>query len=270
MQYAIIVSKKDQAGLNIKDSLIKLFNFKEYGSFENEKIYSYNNIKLYSIESESIYAENIDQKIDADVFIFATKHKATGQRKTLCCHMPGNWGKAEMGGKDKTLCFAFASLIREIFIEMNKLNNLEYSCTLECDHHGPVCNKPVMFIEIGSSSTEWQDKNAADTIAKTIFNVITQSIKEYKTTIGIGGPHYCDNFNKVLLRTEFSISHICPSYHLGNLDKDLVLQAINKSKEKIEFVILDWKGLGQEKQKIVSILNELNLRYYKIKEILKN
>ena len=41
----------------------------------------------------------------------------------------------------------------------------------------------------------------------------------------------------------------------------MLKQAIEKTYEKVDFVLLDWKGLGKEKQRIKSILEELNIEY---------
>jgi len=78
---------------------------------------------------------------------------------------------------------------------------------------------------------------------------------------GVGGLHYCNNFNKVQLRTNIAIGHICPKYMLEKLDSEMILQAMSKTIPKPSFVLLDWKGLGREKQRIVNLLNELGIEY---------
>ena len=56
---------------------------------------------------------------------------------------------------------------------------------------------------------------------------------------------------------------------LPYLTKELLKQAINKTKEKVDFILLDWKGLGTEKLKIKEILKNLNIEYKKTEQILK-
>ena len=94
MQIGVITSKKDMAGMNIRDSLINLFDFeKNNEKFGNNPIFQLNNtnlknkknnkiIKLYTIETDTIHSENIDKKINADLFIFATRHSASSGLKT--------------------------------------------------------------------------------------------------------------------------------------------------------------------------------------------
>ena len=54
---------------------------------------------------------------------------------------------------------------------------------------------------------------------------------------------------------------------LDKLDKELLEQAIQKSKEKVDFIVLDWKGLGKEKQNIKELLKDLNLEYRRTDQV---
>ena len=180
---AIIVSKKDIAGMNIKECLLRLFDFKETGQeFEGKKIYEIKfekeKIRLYTTENDSINCENIDKKIDADFIIFATKHQSKSRIASLSVHVQGNWSKAEFGGSDRKLCIADADYLRECLFKLKEIagNNNNYEIIQECTHHGPYLAKtPCMFIEIGSSEKQWPDKEAGNIIAKTIISIIPKS-----------------------------------------------------------------------------------------------
>ncbi len=274
MKIAIIFSKKDLASLNIKENLLELKKFKELDEFENEKVYSLDNTKLYTIDQDLIYAENIDDKIKADLFIFASMHKSESKIKNLTIHSIGNFGKRkfneiDFGGRDKTLCKVNASMLKLMFLELNSLaKNSNYSVTIEATHHGPFLNKPAIFIEIGPSEEEWKDKKAGNIIANTIINAISKfKNQNYEITFGIGSTHYPSNFNKIMLNTNIAISYICAKYNLENLDKELILQAVNNAERNLDFILLDWKGLGKEKQRILKILEELNLEYKRTDKI---
>jgi len=99
MNIAIISSTKDIASTNIKENLINNFKFKELEeTFDGNNIYEYTinkDIRLYTIDSEMIFAEDLDKKIVADVFIFISKHSGKEERANLTCHPIGNFGKAE-------------------------------------------------------------------------------------------------------------------------------------------------------------------------------
>ncbi|MDI6737136.1 MAG: D-aminoacyl-tRNA deacylase [Nanoarchaeota archaeon] len=263
MKFAIITSGKDDAGKNIRASLLQLYPFKQDRGF-----HSLGNILLYETDKESIYCENLDKEINADIIVFATKHQSKAGTKSLSVHVPGNFGRAELGGKDKTLCIAPASLLKAMFLELNERGkSLEgFEITLETVHHGPCLEKPAMFIEIGSSISQWGIKEAGEIIAKTIMNVLQKPVKECKAVIAIGGPHYPREFNKFLLRTEYAIGQMCPEYQLENLDEEMLKQMLEKNVEKIEFVLLDWKGLKGHKEIVKGLLEKANIPFRKVQE----
>ena len=266
MRIAIVSSSKDPVGINIRSNLTDLFDFKELNEnfdgnpiFENQNIKN-KTIKLYLINDELIFAENLDKRISADIFIFASKHRSKENTPSFAVHPIGNWANSCFGGKENTLCFSSAVLLKNIFIELNKIDNKNnYELTMEATHHGPYIEEPAVFVEIGSTEKEWNDKKNGEIIAKIIMNGIKNENKNYKIAIGIGGPHYCNNFNKIILRTDIAVSHICPKYYLDKLDESLIKHSIEKTKEKVDFVLLDWKGLGKEKQRIVEMLKNLGL-----------
>ncbi len=264
MKIAVISSKKDPAGMNIANSLRLLYLFKATNyKFEKEPIYELESTetKLYITETDSIHCENIDKKIEADLFIFATKHQSQAKIPSLSAHAPGNWGKAEFGGKDRQLCIAPANYLKEAIIKLEELNNLGFEVVQECTHHGPYLEKPVMFIEIGSSEEQWSNKEAGKIIAEVIYHLVTAEIPDYKTAFGIGGQHTTTNFKKIVLKTDIALGHACPKYNLENLDEEMLEQALTKSTSSANIVILDWKGLKENKQKIVDMLKKQDIDY---------
>ena len=254
MKYAIIISKKDTASLNIYEALNKL-NFKE---------------NIYVIQDKSYEAEDIDKRIDADFFIFATKHSSESLRRTLTVHNPGNWTKSKFGGESSTLPPSKASMVKHAFLTLKRLNNSDYEVSGEATHHGPFLTKPSLFIEIGSSMIQWKDSQAAEIIAKTIVDIVTTSISDqYQTAIALGGGHYMPSFNKVLEKTNIALAYICPKHNLQHLNEELLQQAIKNSTEKIDFILLDYKGLGPEKDKVKRLTENLDIPIKRIKEVLK-
>lgn len=270
MKTAIIIWNKDPAGMNVKNNLIESFGFeKTEEKYDEEFVYELGNAKLYTIKQRHVEADNLDKKIKADQFIFATTHKSEVGKPSLSVHTPGNWNKAELGGKERKLCIAMPSLMKNAYLELKKLNHLkEFEVTLECTHHGPYIEKPCMFIEIGSSLKEWENKDAGKINAEAIVNILKKQ-SNYKSAIGIGGPHYANNFNKVLERTDIATAHICPKYMLEYLDEEMIKQAIEKTNEKVELILLDWKGLGKEKARVVKLLDKLKIKYERINKVLE-
>ncbi|MBN1503269.1 hypothetical protein JW930_07050 [Candidatus Woesearchaeota archaeon] len=249
MECAIIFSAIDNASMNIMRQL--RFYKPEF--------------KCYTINKDTVYAENLDRDIDADILIFATRHESKARKPSLLIHSPGNFAKAELGGRDRQLCTAYPSLLKSMFINLNRIGKSlsNFDITLEATHHGPYLKKPCMFIEIGSTPEEWSNEKAGKIIAETIIESLGK-IEKKPAAIGLGGPHYCPNFNKIMLQTEYALGHICPKYSLQHLDKNMLDQMIDRSIEHIEVALLDWKGLGQEKKRILGILENYELQVKKI------
>ena len=276
-QIAIISSSKDPAGVNIRNNLIQLFDFEKLNEkFDGNDVYQYieiknKNIKLFLTNDDLIFLERIDNKIDADFFVFASKHRSKENTPSFAVHPIGNWDKADFGGVGKKLCFSSAVLLKNLFVELNNVaKETSFELTMEATHHGPYVEKPAVFVEVGSTEMEWNNNLNGKLIAETIINSLKNENENYKIVVGIGGPHYCNNFNKVALRTDISFSHICPKYLLEKLDESLIQQAIEKTSEKVDFIVLDWKGLGAEKQRIVDVLKNLNLEIERTDKILRD
>ncbi len=260
-KFLIVASKLDKAGINITTQL------SQFGDF-----------KFYLAEKEIIYTENLDlEKINFyDFIIFASKHKAEGSQKTLSVHIPGNWRSADYGGEREKVCKSSAMFFKQIFEKLNsnaeQYNLKDYKITMEVTHHGPLIDKPCIFIEIGSAEAEWTDRRAAFIVAKTI----SETINDFKENpyreiaIAIGGPHYCPNFNKIQASSNIAISHVISNYAFP-LTEEMVKEGLKKTEEEIDFILLDCKGLGQaeHRQKILDILDKLYIQYRKTNEISK-
>ncbi len=263
-KYLIVASKKDKAGINITTQL---------SQFPNSAF------NFYLVEEEIIYTENLNlEKINRyDFIIFASKHESSKKEKTLSIHAPGNWRIAELGGKSREISKTSALFQKQLFEKLNYNANSsglgeKYKVTLECTHHGPLLDKPCLFIEIGSTTEEWEDRRAGFIVAKTI----SETIKNFKPNpyneiaVAIGGPHYCPNFNKIQLNSNVAISHVIPNY-VFPLTEEMIKEAIEKTEEEIDFVLLDWKGLGRKEQRdeIIEILDKLYINYKRTSQISK-
>jgi len=258
-KYLIIASKQDLAGINITTHLSQFGNYNFY--LREEDIISdinldYNKISQY------------------DFVIFASKHKSESGEKTLSVHAPGNFRLATLGGKTEKICPTSAQFLKQTFEKLNKnaekYHLRDYKTTLECTHHGPLINKPCMFIEIGSNEREWKDLKAGFVVAKTIQEII----EEFKPNpyreiaFGIGGPHYCPNFNKLQLDSNIAIGHIIPGYVLP-LKEEMIQEILDKSTEEIDFAVLDWKGIktAEMRKQVTNILDKFYIRYERTSEV---
>ena len=272
-KYLIVASKKDKAGINITTNLSQFRKNPLISSIQKQD----SGFDFYLVEEEIIFTENLDmEKINKyDFIIFASKHKSEKKEKTLTVHAPGNFRNADLGGETGKVCKSSALFQKQLFERLKKNaeeHNLKYDVTLESTHHGPLIDKPCVFIEIGSTENEWVNRKAGFIIAKTISEII-QEFKENpynEIAIGIGGPHYCPNFNKIQLNSNIAISHVIPQY-VFPLTEEMIKEAIEKTEEEIDLAILDWKGLGnaEQRQEVLDILDKLYVRYEKTSDVKK-
>ncbi|MBI5872410.1 hypothetical protein HZB88_05010 [archaeon] len=246
--FAVIVSERDIAGMNIREQLLKLNA-------------TASNFNLITIKQDSIHADNLD--INADFFIFATKHKAESGIPCLTVHVPGNWGNAELGGKFRGLCIAPACLVKALIIELHKQAGSK-NVSLECTHHGPFLEKPACFIEIGSSEKEWKDLELGKIIARVIVNVLSKHVQECPAVFCAGSSHYPEKFTKFALESEYAVGHICPKYAIENLDFEMFKQAIERTYEKVEAVVIDKKLKSEDRKKVEDFAEEMKLKVIKV------
>jgi len=265
-KFLIIASKLDKAGINITTQLSQF------------KTDSGEEFKFYLVDKEAIYTENLDlKKINHfDFIIFASKHKSEAGGKTLSVHAPGNWRSADFGGVSGKACRSSALFMKYLFEKLNEKATesylTDYNVTMEATHHGPLIDKPCVFIEIGSRETEWTDRRAGFAVARAISDAIS-TFKEnpyHEIAIALGGPHYCPSFNKIQLKSNIAISHVIPNY-VFPVTEETIQEAVSKTEEELDFVLLDWKGLGnsEQRQRVLDILKKLYLDYKKTREVNK-
>ncbi|PIO08438.1 hypothetical protein COU59_01475 [Candidatus Pacearchaeota archaeon CG10_big_fil_rev_8_21_14_0_10_34_12] len=274
-KFLVIASKKDKAGINITTQLSQFRKNPLISGIQSDG----KGFDFYLVDDEIIHTENLDmEKISRyDFIIFASRHSTSSnseKQKTLSVHAPGNFRRADFGGESGKVCKTSAIFCKQIFEKLKKnadtYNLKDYHITLEATHHGPLINKPCLFIEIGSTIEEWGNRKAGFVIAKTIEEMI-QEFEENpynEIAIAIGGPHYCPNFNKIQLSSNIAISHVISQYNFP-LTEEMVIEAIEKTEEEVDFAVLDWKGLGNAEQRksIIDILEKNYIQWKKTSDV---
>lgn len=259
-KYLIVASKQDKAGMNICSNLSQ-----------------YNIFDFHLVNRSILDPKNLDlEKIEKyDFIIFASKHQSKSEEKTLSIHCPGNFHEIWGGGELKKVCPASALFNKHLFeslIKNVKEYEMNHKTTLEVTHHGPLISKPCVFIEIGSTEMQWKDRRAGFVIAKTIKDAIETFQKNpyREVAIGIGGPHYAQSFNKIQEKSNIAISHIIPNY-AQPIEEEFIKQAIEKTIEDVDFVLIDWKGLGkaEERDRVINLLEKNYIPWKKTSEIKK-
>ena len=234
----------------------------------------YPKINLFEIKENVLDLDKYEEefkKLNPELIIVASSHKSESEKPLLTAHPTGNWTSNDLGGKKEKLSYAPALYLREAisYLQQQKqeLNLEDYEVGMEVTHHSPTIDFPVIFVEVGSTTENWRDKEACLAVANTIYHLYTSGPKKVQTAIGIGGGHYAPTFNRKLENIAFG--HMIPKYKIENVTEKLVLEAFEKTLPKPNFAFIDWKGCGlsEQRQRIINILDKNNIKWKRDKEI---
>jgi D-aminoacyl-tRNA deacylase len=252
----VIASKLDAAGMNIVSQLP--------GETLEE-------IDLVLVEQDIIDAEGVPDSIEPrpDLAIFASRHASESGKPCLTTHFPGNLSEASHGGQSRKVSVAAPHAMK---LAMRYLHNLskddDFELTVEATHHGPLTDVPCFFVEIGSRSEQWRNQSAGRTIAGVISSMPGYSQESGPVGVGFGGPHYSNGFTKLLLDTDYAISHIVPKHNVPEVDEQMLEYLFERSRPKAEVAILDWKGIrGADRRTLVDMLEALEIEYLRLRRL---
>ncbi|NOZ59588.1 MAG: hypothetical protein GXO66_08465 [Euryarchaeota archaeon] len=259
----IVTSQEDIAGRNIFRVLREELGFAEAGEFEGMPLLKRGEVFAIATERRQTEAEHLDEHFPkAEYYVFATRHKAREERRTLTVHVTGNLGReARVGGSPETLAYAQPSAMKVALLALERARrelNLGYEVSFEATHHGPTqLSKPVLFVEVGSTEKEWRDMQAVRAVARAALEAALCR-ESYEACVGVGGTHYAPRHSELALETQYAVGHIIPSYALPELSSEVFAQAVEKS--GAGFVYLDWKGMKRkEREKALALAEELGV-----------
>jgi len=255
----LVAYQDDPAGNNMATYLSQ--NMKKEGA-----IYHGKNYDLLIIPTPAIKADWLEEKYDYDGYVFLSKHAAESGVLALTCHSTGNFSEAKFGGNDKQIAVPHPN------IQKRYLQNLwqkrsqfsEFQITIEATHHGPTAlSKPTIFIEIGTTEKQWKDVSLCNSIAKIVDQVFSEQIPSHPVAICFGGTHYPEKFTKELLDGKFALGTVMPKHALDNLDEKLFNHILERN-NMASAVLLDWDGLGQNKTKVMGLIETTNMEVIKL------
>lgn len=260
-----------------------LFEFKGF-SGKSEESLNFNADQIYlGLTKESlIFLNDLNlgkSALNPDLIIFASRHRSEAQRPAFLAHLTGNWSsKAEFGGNPSELSLASALLFKAGFLSLLENSKIctvlaNFSTDIEVTHHGPTTlEKPLIFMELGSTKEEWSIDEAGEVVANSIINAIYKYLdfkekKDQYIGLGFGGTHYAPNFQRLVINSNVAMSFICPKYYIQELNRDLIAQMIENNLESVDYFIIDWKGTNSEDKKhLVPLLEEFDIPIKKTKD----
>jgi len=252
----IVTSSKDVASANVFKILRDNYPFKQC-----PEGYKYKNSLLIARDKDTIFIDDLN--IDAELFIFASRHKSESGKPCFTCHATGNFtNDSSHGGKPFVLSHTNAIALRSALISLNELNNNpEYNVCLEATHHGPFTDRQSLFVEVGSSKNQWTDLKACEVVAETCFNLLKERFVG-KSVIGFGGSHYCPKFTPACLEG-YNIGHVCAKYNIPFLNENLIEQMVKHTHPRPNLTLFDKKSLTK-KEYVSDILSKFDVEVLRI------
>lgn len=271
----LVHSTRDVAGVNIAKSMLHRFPFtKSKHKYQENPIYGAEingkQVNFLTLREEAVNAQYLQEDFpNAQLVVFVSRHSSQSGKPTLSVHTSGNFAEAGLGGLPRTLSIAPARAMQTALKAMDRLRremNLGYEVSYEGTHHGPSLNLPVMFVELGSSETQWNDLRAAEAVGEAAMAAITGfSAAAGSASIGFGGPHYNQKFTQMALSGEAAFGHMVPKYAIPQVDAAMISQCLEKTVENVSTAVLDWKGIqSHNKPELLAALQTAGLPFKKV------
>ena len=310
MVMLIVASNSDIASMTLYHSMLRLegWNTSSHCTVGEHRTHESGLVNLLLIDMLHIRADNIDidycesTGVSVEGVLILSRHVSSSETPAMTLHaigIPGILPFGENGGSGGLNGILvppnpfFAPLFRTMckFAKERKLDS-EFDLTLETTHHGPVLNKPTLYIEIGSTEKEWVRDDVADCWAESISHVLglfTSGSSYIDDTldvmIGFGGGHYAPRHKAIILDSNVNLGHVIANYSLSFDDFDVskepsgpwissVVTAVESTKISFPnsnvFAHLDRKSFkGWQRSAIIQKLGELGVEVRRGKEILQ-
>ncbi len=270
----LIASKQDTCAMNMASYIIRQCGMQSVYNDGKNELLRCQYFDLLTIDGNALEMDDIhryistyeEEMVTYTCYIFLSKHRSESSKPTLTCHSTGNFDGVVGGGNAYELAFTYPSLQKcymlKLWSNRGKVIEHGYDIVIEATHHGPTSlPKPVLFIEIGSSERQWNDINAISTVCESLLATVIDFKQFNKVAIALGGTHYPDKFTNMLIESDIALASVASKYNLMHIDKDMLKQMIDKSIEKVKYIILDWKGLGKEKDRLIRLVNDFSYEY---------
>ncbi len=255
----LVAYQSDPAGSNLAHHISQTMK-------QDGKIYRGKNYDLVVIPTPVIAADWLEEKYSYDGFVFLSKHASETGTLALTCHSTGNFSEALFGGRPRQVAIPHPHLQKSYMQALwaKRKDFAEFEITIEVTHHGPTAlNKPALFIEIGTTEKQWNDKTLCSSVAKIVEDVMSKTPDRHDVAMCFGGTHYPEKFTKELIEGKYALGTVIPKHALDFVDKKLFSHILERNKEA-KCALVDWSGLGKNKQKIVDLIETTNLEMIRV------
>ncbi|XP_072970996.1 D-aminoacyl-tRNA deacylase [Typha angustifolia] len=197
-------------------------------------------VRLLKHERSIVAEDDLDLRWEAATgepvaeVIFLSRHTAVSSRPALTVHpigiphlredeTPPQGGRPGWAALPNPRIGPWLRHLKKIAGDQGLLP--EFEVTLEATHHGPVTNKPTLFLEIGSTEEYWGRQDAAQAMALLMWEGLGlggdsdvgnwQGKKSSdKVLLGIGGGHYAPRHMDIVIKDGVWVGHLLSGYSL--------------------------------------------------------
>lgn len=268
----LVSYRDDPAGANMAEHLSKNMerdvaavskDKNEQIEFWRSKEYDMAVIQTPAISADWLDGNEYISTRNYDGFVFLSRHSAESGVLALTCHSTGNFTKAAFGGRDREVAIPHPCLQRAYMrrLHASRSSFVGFEITLEATHHGPTAlGKPTLFIEVGTTLRQWEDKELCSNVAALVHDTLVGSIPRAPTAICFGGTHYPSKFTNELLLGTRAVGTIVPKRSITALDENLFAHILERN-DMAEEALLDWHGIsGPDKRRLEDLLSTSDLR----------
>ena len=269
MRIAFLYSAQDVAGANLARAIRSLVDSTTQWPatpFLCELAWSLGSVDaaLLRAEDDVIDLEEADlARCGADEIVFLSRHSSRSGERCVCVHAIGNFGTAQLGGRDGMLVPVRPARLTQITRALvgNEERLETYRVSLEATHHGPYTRIPSVFLEIGSDMESWKDEGIADVIAKIVVETLQRPIEAREACFGIGGNHYCASFMPLIERFDFAGA--CANFNCGDLSEEHIEQI----RTFADTFVVDDRNLGRHKRHVHEVLEQTKAPYVRVRDL---
>ncbi|KAL2334216.1 hypothetical protein Fmac_015429 [Flemingia macrophylla] len=229
----LVATTSDPASINPANALLAMPRWQPGPHFQDDmKSFVNEGVRLL-LHGNSIVAEDdldkrweqVTREVVHEV-IFFSKHTAVSNKPALTVHpidvLPQG-GRPGWAALPNPRMGPWLRLLKNIAQAHNVVP--EFEITLEATHHGPLTNKPTMFLEIGSTEDYSKRQDAAQVMAKLVWEGLglgggtdignwSREKDNKKILLGIGGGHYAPRHMDVALKDNVWVGHLLSGYSL--------------------------------------------------------
>jgi len=265
----LVTSSRDTASMTIARGLKRNHPFESTKiMFMGNPVFQNGHLLLVQVDTELIEPPDLDQYFNPRAYVFLSRHRADSGIPSLTAHTTGNFTHAPfLGGNPMEVGRVDPDLQKNYMLALGeRRDQLDgYETTVEATHHGPTSlQKPVLFVELGSSEKNWEDEHAGAVVGDAIIEALETSKSWDKVAIVFGGTHYPEKVNKLLLETDFAVASVVAKHSLEAVDEMMFAQIIQKSTKFPRYAGIDWKGMGRHKEKIVGFAKQFSLEILRL------